>query len=234
MPQKRVAICFIGTNEYYKFFWNFYTTAKDKFLPDCEKTFLFFTDKKPPKQPDIKLFHIDHLPWPFITLFRFKFLKEAEEELKNNYDWFVYVDADMVFNKEIKSTEFFNESKDLFGVQHPGFLNQIGSFEHNPFSLACVDSTKDDLSTYWQGCIWGGKPEAVIQMVNELDNRIEKDLLKNIIAVWHDESHMNKYFCENKNKVHTLDSGFAYPELWNIPFEKKIIHVHKNNKELQK
>ncbi len=225
---KKIAICFIGTNKYYNFFENYYKSAKQKFLTDCEKKFLLFTDKDVQVPDDVSLYKIEHKNWPFITLMRFKIINLAEEEIKK-YDWFVFVDADMFFNEPVKYEDFFDDSKSLFGVQHPGFIDSIGTFEFNKNSLAAVDVTSDNLSTYWQGCLWGGKVNHALRMTKELEKRIDHDLKNNIIAVWHDESHMNKYFIENFHNVNTLDSGFAYPEKWILPFNKKIIHIHKNN-----
>jgi hypothetical protein len=51
---------------------------------------------------------------------------------------------------------------------------------------------------YYQGCLWGGKVPDVLEMIEELESRVNEDLKNNVIAVWHDESHMNKYFIENK------------------------------------
>lgn len=229
---KNICICFIGTDKYFNFFENYYETAKMNFLTDCKKTFLLFSDKEYESKNDIIYYKIKHKKWPFITLERFKIINLLKEEIKK-HDWFVFVDADMIFNEKINYNDFFNEEKQLFGVQHPGFINKIGTFEFNKNSLACVDF-EDDLSTYWQGCLWGGKVENAIKMSEFLEEQIELDLKNNVIAVWHDESHMNKYFIKNKNIVHTLDSGFAYPETMNIPYSKKIIHIHKNNEKCHK
>ena len=68
-------------------------------------------------------------------------------------------------------------------------------------------------------------------MIDELEDRVKKDLDDNVIAVWHDESHLNKFFIENKNEVHLLGPSFAYPEIFEsyCNFEPKIVHLAKNN-----
>lgn len=224
--KKRVAICFIGTNKYLNFFETFYRSIKKLFLPDCEKTIFLFTDGPVCEYPDVKTVAIEHQPWPFITLQRFETILKVEQELKE-FDWFVYLDADMLVNTKISFADFFNTEKKWFGVQHPGFLNGGGTFEFRKKSKAAVNPATDDISTYWQGCLWGGKIEPVIELCKELSSRTNVDLQNNLIAIWHDESHLNKFYIENKQHVHTLNAGFAYPEKWQLPFRKNILHVHK-------
>ena len=53
---------------------------------------------------------------------------------------------------------------------------------------------------------------------------------------FNDESHMNKYFIENKDLVHTLGPEYAYPEVFAgyCDFEPKIVHLAKDNSKYQK
>ena len=68
-------------------------------------------------------------------------------------------------------------------------------------------------------------------MIKLLENNVNIDLEKDIIAAWHDESHVNRFFSDNEEKVFTLSPGFAYPEMWNMPVPKAIIHKDKNMEE---
>ena len=235
--KNKVDNCFIGTGKYLNYLPNSYEHIEEHFLPESEKTFLVFTDGELDGMPDnVIRYQQDHLDWPFITLKRFEILNQARQEIMKN-DWFVFIDADALVTSDITEEEFFDPSKPFFGVHHPcHFLGMPphgkfpGAFETNPKCRASI--TEDaDVSTYWQGCLWGGKVPYVFELIDELQNRTNDDLKDDIIAVWHDESHLNKFFIENKERVHTLPSSYAYPEDFAdaCDFEAKIVHLSKNN-----
>jgi hypothetical protein len=105
-----------------------------------------------------------------------------------------------------------------------------GAFETNQSSSASINED-DDLSIYYQGCLWGGKVPEIFDMIDTLSERIGEDLECDIIAVWHDESHINKFFIERKDEVYTFGSEYAYPEVFSeyCDFDPKIIHLSKDN-----
>lgn len=232
----KVLICFIGTGKYLNFLPNYYENIQKYFLPKSQKTFLTFTDGEGNFPDDIKVYHQEHLDWPYITLKRFEIIKRAQEDIEKN-DWFVFIDADALVVDEITEEEFFDNDKDYFGVHHPcHFLGmhphteKFGAFETNPKSTAAINED-DDLSVYFQGCLWGGKVPQVMNLINELESRVNIDLENQIIAQWHDESHLNKFFIENKNNVNILEPKFAYPEIFSsyCNFKPKVVHLSKNN-----
>lgn len=236
----KIAVCFIGTGKYLNFLPQYYQNIHKYFLPNDEKTFLVFTDGEGDFPEDVKLYYQEHLEWPYITLNRFKIILKAEDEIKK-HDWFVFIDADALVVSSISSEEFFNDSKLYFGVHHPcHFLKMTphdkfpGSLETNPSSNACV-AENSNFSVYYQGCVWGGKVPEVLNLIKELNLRIQDDLSRNVIATWHDESHLNKYFIENSEFVNTLGSEYAYPEVFSeyCEFEPKIVHLSKDNSEYQ-
>ena len=71
----------------------------------------------------------------------------------------------------------------------------------------------------------------VIDMIEELDRRTQDDLKRDMIAKWHDESQMNKFFSERRLDVKVLHPAFAFPEDFasQCQFEPKIVHVSKDN-----
>lgn len=233
----KVAICFIGTGKYLNFLPGYYEKIEKYFLPTAEKTFLVFTDGKLEDLPDNVIpYYQEHLEWPYITLKRFEIINKARDQI-SNHDLLVFLDADTLVVDEVLEEEFISD-KSLFGVWHPCHNlgmpphNKLpGAFETNKLSLAYVDVEKELPTVYYQGCLWGGKVPEVLTMIDELQDRTDKDLEKDVIAVWHDESHINRYFIENKDEVNTLGPEYAYPEVFAgyCDFEPKIVHLAKDN-----
>lgn len=231
-----VAIVFIGTGSYLNFLPKYYENIHEYFLPNSKKTFFVFTDGEGDFPDDVKVYRQEHLNWPFITLKRFEIINQAREELES-YDWLVFIDADALVVDEILEENFFTD-KPLFGVHHPCHYlkmpphNQLpGAFETNQNSLSFVDVDNVNPTIYYQGCLWGGKVPEIFKMIDTLQERINVDLQNDIIAVWHDESHINKYLIENHKLVHTFGPEYAYPEVFSsqCTFEPKIVHLAKNN-----
>lgn len=65
-------------------------------------------------------------------------------------------------------------------------------------------------NTYFAGGFNGGSSKEFLRMSREIKENIEKDYEKNIIAIWHDESHMNKWFYENKPDI-VLGTQYCIP-----------------------
>ena len=235
----KVAITFIGTNRYLDFLPKYYEGIKENFLPNTEKVFLVFTDGDGDFPDDVKVFKQEHLEWPYITLKRFGIIKKATKEIED-CDWLVFLDADTRVVDKVTEEEFFS-NKPYFGVHHPCHALKMqphteypGAFETNTNSRAGV-TEKDDTSMYYQGCLWGGRVHQVLDMIDELDSRVEEDLSNDVIALWHDDSQLNKFYSEVKEDVHLLGPEYAYPEVFQeyCNFSPKIVHLAKDNSAYQ-
>lgn len=230
-----ISIAFIGTSRYKDFFPRFYNGVMENFCSNEEKLILVSTDDPDNsifKMPNVITRKISHSQWPYITLHRFKYLLNFKNEI-NKSSHFFFIDADLIPVSKIELSDITKDGKNLVGVQHPGFIEKIGTFETNTDSLASIFHGRYNLSLYRQGCFWGGESNPVIEMIVELDRRIDIDLSNGVIARWHDESHMNKYFVERNDSVITLHPGYAQPELGydnvRAVFPTKMIHLAKND-----
>ena len=232
----KVAIVFIGTGRYINFLPKYYENIEKHFLPNSEKTILVFTDGELNETPDnVRVYHQEHLDWPYITLQRFGTINKARQTIEDN-DYLVFIDADALVVADVTEEEFFTD-KPYFGVHHPchalgmpPHTEYPGAFETDTNSRAHV-TPEDDTSMYWQGCLWGGKVPEVLDMIDELDSRVEEDLSNDVIAQWHDESQLNRFYIENKEDVHTLGPEYAFPEVFadHCHFSPKIVHSAKEN-----
>ena len=113
---------------------------------------------------------------------------------------------------------------------HPGFYNsKVNEFtyDRNPESFAYIPEGQG--KHYFMGGFNGGKAKNYFELVHCLDDSIKKDLEKNVIALWHDESHLNRYMLDlDETKYRILNPSYAYPEDWDLPFDEKITILNKN------
>jgi hypothetical protein len=231
------AIIFIGIGKYIDYFPKYYETNKNLFLPNTKKTYFVFTDDTDYPylrgKEDVVPVRTDRVERPFSTLLRFRYITGISKLLEE-YSHIIFIDADTYTYSQVTEKEFFSHDKGLFGIQHPGCEGRRGPFEFNRKSRACVNRN-DDLSTYWQGCFWGGRAKEVLTLAKKLAWRVDDDLSRDVIARWQDESHLNKYFIEHKNMVYTYHPGYAYPEILQdrLPYEKKMIHLLKNHNKMR-
>lgn len=241
---KKVGLVFIGTGKYADFFPRWKQCVDDNFLSDCEKTIFAFTDVEKDffKAPDVLPVKVDNCIWPQATLFRYKWLNYViNAGATDNLDYIFYIDSDLFPQSKITLEDITCEGKPLTGVHHPGnFMDpNWETFETNPECAAFVSKPIDQYgenAVYHQGCFWGGEQSAIKKMASTLDQRIDSDLGKGIMACWYDESHMNRYFLENLSLVNTVSWNYAFPE--NGPWkdlysdvEVKMLHADKSDKE---
>ena len=121
-------------------------------------------------------------------------------------------------------------SQPLVVCKHPGFFDKKRcefTYTTNPKSLAYVDPTEG--SCYFMGGLNGGKKNEYLALIDELEKRVEIDKSNNVMALWHDESHLNKYAIEHKDKLKVLDPSYGFVKNWNLPFKAKIMILDKNN-----
>jgi hypothetical protein len=223
-----IGILIVCTGKYDIFFKDLYESSEKYFLKNHKKTYYVFTDGNIVENENIKIFHQKSLGWPYNTLKRFEMFNKISDELIKE-DYLFFLNANMLFTDYVNDEVLPKEGNNfLMGVNHPGFFNTIKenfSYERRPESVFYIPLNKGEY--YYQGCFNGGSSKEFLEMSKILDDMINKDLDNNIMPIWHDESALNWYYL-NKSPL-LVDSSYAYPEGWSIPFDKKIIQRNKTN-----
>lgn len=223
----KVGLCFAATNKYTQFIQPFLDSCRKHFLKNHEVTYFVFTDRVRDVAPasDVVIVPTAHLPWPYVTLFRFENYYKAAQ-LFDGYDYVFASDVDMLFVNKA-GDEILG---DLVGTQHPYFQNMIRNqytYEENSVSTACITRSRGE--RYFAGGFYGGKTMEFLKLVHTCAENIITDLKKNFIAVWHDESHINRYFVDNP-PTKILSSAYCYPECKEYFWLPKILMALEKNK----
>ena len=210
----KVIVNIIATNKYTFFLENLIPSIEKFFLPNIEKTYLIHTDNKTIKCEFNHIIHdVEHKPWPSSTLQRFKFFNECSDII-SKYDYSFYLDADSLVIDEISPNDILS---DIIGALHPHLGNNEGTPERNPNSTAYIKPGES--SNYFCGGFFGGKSDEFLKISKVIESNINEDLSNNIVAIWHDESHLNKYFLNNPPTL-ILPLGVAADENHKHPHSK--------------
>jgi histo-blood group ABO system transferase len=227
-----VGLMIVATGKYVSFVPPLLDSARKHFCPGHKVTFFVFTEGQLPAAPDCVRIEQSRLGWPYDTMMRFEMYAHQADVLKE-MDYLFACDADMLFVDTV-GDEILCER---VGTLHPGFVGSRGTYETRPDSLAYIP--RQEGKVYFAGGFYGGRSENVLRMCAELTRRIYDDLGRGIIAVWHDESHLNRYFIDNEPTV-VLPPAYCYPEYPDGrpgPWKKwapKLIAIFKHSPEQYK
>lgn len=211
----KIAILYICTGKYNRFFEGFYRSAENYFLKGIAKKeyYVFTDDMELSKEDNVHLIYKKCEGFPLDSLFRFETFLMAEKELEG-YDYIYFFNANSLFLQPVGVEILPDESGLAIGVwpgrlehRHPMFY----PYERNRKSLAYVSPYGKNY-TYYMAGINGGTPEAYLQMTKTLCRNIRIDYENGIIAKVHDQSHINAYLRTHPCKK--LGREFCLPEEW--------------------
>lgn len=230
----KIVCLYIATGRYTVFWKDFYLSAEKYLLPEAQKDYFMFTDNEHidfEENANVFKIYQKKLGWPYDTMMRFDMFLTQEEKLKE-YDYIYFFNANMEFVAPV-GDEFLPDESGLVMGLHPGYYNKKPDeypYDRNPKSTAYIPYGQG--KHYVQGCLNGGTSEAYLELCKTCSANTHKDLEQNIIALWHDESHLNKYVQDKPYKL--LACNYLYPEGKKLkPFNKniKIIQRNKNDKK---
>lgn len=204
----------------------------------------------------IEVYEIPSLGWPEATLLRYEiFLKQV---FKSEVGIFVYLDADMLITESPWRTIREKLSiSEICLVEHPGYWRPYGSkrvicYLSNPrlllsdcllfFKYGALGKWEErDSSTayvprhlrkkYYCGGIWFGHQNAIRKMIDQLSSNVKVDESRAIMAVWHDESHLNQWAANNDHSDENPRLCFDETYLHLTKLEPLIHAVRKKEKD---
>lgn len=225
---EQIGLLVVATGKYIQFVQPLIESAEHYFLPTHKRTYFIFTDHvdEVPKADNIVPIFQKKLGWPYDTMMRCKMYVE-HQDLYQNIDFMFACDADMRFvdtvGDEILSFRV--------ATQHPGAVGRRGTYETNPKGLAYVADYEGEY--YFAGGIYGGSKEEFITINQTIYNRITADQNNGIMPLWHDESHLNRYFIDFKPTL-ILSPSYCFPEGWYwLNYHPRLLALNKNHAEMR-
>jgi hypothetical protein len=230
----KIGIITIATGKYSRYIQELVETSEDLFLCGHDRKYFVYTDCDIEQLGNFKgsekiiKIHQDKLGWPYDSMMRFHMFNRVRTEvLKNDYTFFFNVNLNFV--DQISDEVLPNKENDyLVGVSHPGYhqtpIDHL-PFERNPVSSFFIPFGKG--RNYFQGCFNGGKTEQFMEMSEELELKLNSDLQKKHIPIWHDESALNWYL--NQRNPLTLPPSYAHPEKCEPQTVIKAIQIDKKD-----
>jgi histo-blood group ABO system transferase len=216
-PLAKIAVCLVATGRYINFVQNIAQDVTALFCRPHNVQMFLFTDAER-DFPNVTRYFTPRTGFPGDTLHRYDYMLKAEEKLQG-FDFIFYVDVDYRILEYVSLDSLFPDqtksgilvTTHLFGLQSEyNGQNHVGSPDTNPKSTACIHSDEKMIS-YFAGGFQGGTTEAFLDMCREISRKIAVDEQNNVMALWHDESHLNRY-CVSHKPLSILSPSFIYPE----------------------
>ena len=228
---------FIG--DYTIFYKEFIESINKYFFPGINKKFFIITNKDLQSYKNTYIMKISNkfIKFPFPTLFRFKYFRQIPIKEFENIDYMFFLNGNAIISKQINFNDLPIYKKRLLFTLHDGYHKSDYKsipFEKNKQSTAYIPLIEKHNYKYVGGRFYGAFLLDFIKLCNINYINILTDLKNNYIAIWHDESYINRFFYDLKVNNYLL-AGIEY----HIPAEqqnrldfkeKKIIYLDKSKR----
>ncbi|KAG1959198.1 globoside alpha-1,3-N-acetylgalactosaminyltransferase 1-like isoform X2 [Pimephales promelas] len=210
-----IATTVFALGKYTRFLKDFLESAEEHYFVGFRVHYYLFTDQ-PEAVPEVKMGENHHLivrrvqsldRWQDISMGRMEIIEKLiRNELTNEADYIFCLDVDSKFYGRW-GVESLGR---LVSVIHPWFFDYPRDqfpYERRPESQAFIPAGEGDY--YYTAAAFGGSLADVHLLTKTCWEQLNIDIANSIEAIWHDESHLNKYF------LYTKPSKLLSPEyLW--------------------
>ncbi|XP_017269785.1 N-acetyllactosaminide alpha-1,3-galactosyltransferase-like isoform X2 [Kryptolebias marmoratus] len=198
-----VAVTVFAVGRYLEAYLNtFLTSAEKHFMLGFPVTYYVFTDLPDQVQNialapgrKLKVVQVEkYSRWQDISMMRMKTISEViENELQHSFSFVFCFDVDQEFKGRF-GTEALGESVAMLHAHYYKLPKNRFTYDRNPKSKAFMESG----DFYYHAAIFGGTCQQVKTLADFCYLNIMEDKLNGVEALWHDESHLNKYFWVHK------------------------------------
>ncbi|KAG2470123.1 GGTA1 galactosyltransferase, partial [Polypterus senegalus] len=218
-----IGLTVFALGKYLDYFLEQFLVSADKYFMTDHRVIIYVMVDEPSKIAHVefgakhsyKVFRIKkESRWQDISMMRMKTLSDLlSKYIQYEVDYLFCMDVDVNFIAPY-GVETLGERVAQTQAWFFETTNEYFTYERRPESAAYIPMGEGDY--YYHAASFGGTPSEVLKLVDHCYNGIIADKEKNIEAIWHDESHLNKYFLLNKpTKVLSPDY------LWDF-------HIHGN------
>uniref|UniRef100_G3T5B7 ABO, alpha 1-3-N-acetylgalactosaminyltransferase and alpha 1-3-galactosyltransferase n=1 Tax=Loxodonta africana TaxID=9785 RepID=G3T5B7_LOXAF len=237
-----IGLTVFAIKKYVVFLKLFLETAEKYFMVGHKVNYYVFTDR-PADVPPVPLQEgrqvvvlqvRNYTRWQDVSMHRMEMISSfSRQRFLREVDYLVCADVDMKFSDHV-GVEILSS---LFGTLHPGFYaadRQAFTYERRPLSQAYIPRDEGDF--YYAGGFFGGSVLEVHRLTKACHQAMMVDQANHIEAVWHDESHLNKYLLYHK-PTKVLSPEYVWDErmLRRPPFLRKLryVAVPKNHQAIR-
>ncbi|KAF7207990.1 alpha-1,3-galactosyltransferase 2 isoform X1 [Nothobranchius furzeri] len=180
----------------------FLNSSEHHFMLGLPVSYYVFTDT-PEKVKSIKLgpqrslrvIQVQrHTRWQDISMMRMKTISDTiESDIRHHCTHVFCFDVDQVFTGRF-GPEALGDSVALLHAHYYHLPGKLFTYDRNPKSQAYMETG----DFYYHAAVFGGSWKDVKALTEACYKSIMEDKQNNVEALWHDESHLNKYLWIHK------------------------------------
>nr|XP_044634401.1 histo-blood group ABO system transferase 2-like isoform X1 [Equus asinus] len=237
-----IGVVVFAIKKYVVFLKLFLETAEKYFMVGHRVIYYILTDR-PADVPQIPLQEgrrvvilqvRNYTRWQDVVLHRMEMISNfSQQRFLHEVDYLVSADIDMKFSDHV-GVEILSS---LFGTLHPGFYasdRRRFTYERRPLSQAYIPEDEGDF--YYAAALYGGSVAEVYRLATACHQATLIDKANGIEAVWHEESHLNKYLLYHK-PTKVLSPEYVWDErmLRKPPYLRRLryVAVPKNHAQIR-
>ena len=210
----KIGVLVIALGRYDSFWPELYKSCEKYFLPEWEKQYFVFTDNQNLKyknKDNVTTFFQKKMGWPWDSMMRFEIFYRRKPMLEK-CDYLFFLNINLIVKKEIGEEILPTEKNDwLLVCTHSGYYNKpVNTFpyDRNPLSTAYIPYNVG--KHYAPGGFNGGRSAEFLEFCSVCAKNVRIDMKNNVIALWHDESHLNKYILDKNPLIAPIN--YMYPK----------------------